>query len=192
MFLALAATLFVAPVDHLGESLTGLHLAQPLARTSLLGAAFSAQELLRRLVGSTERGLWTRMRVVAFGAGGLLLWRAFVLGSIDGATEFGSRGAATLWPAVFIFVFLVVFGFAVAEVMLGCCRYARTAHGPLAVGLRLIVNGCGFALGYVAVKFVAEALALIGSPIPFRVEAVLGQLRLLWGTGVGAGTVLLV
>lgn len=177
LLLVVASTIFLAPVGQLVAAFANVpDLAEPLGRTMLLGAAFCAQELLRRLVGSTERGRRRRMRLSVFAVGIGLLWTAFILGSIEGSAVFGSYAAPSLWPATFLIVFLTIFSLAVAEVMLGCQRYAGTARGPLSVGLRLIAWGCAFGLGYAAVKFLAEAMALASRPMAFGVEAVAGQL----------------
>jgi hypothetical protein len=175
--LAIASTLVITGVSAWLTTVTGVRdLSEPIARTGMLAAAFGGLSLMDELTREVPRSrsaVWARTSCLLASIG--LLWLAFVVGRDDGVRRFASYADASLWPAVFLIVFMGYFGYAVAGVMTGCHRYARSAHGALSTGLHLIVVGCVLGLSYVAVKLGAELLALSGTPIPPVAEATVGR-----------------
>jgi hypothetical protein len=175
--LAIGSTLVISGVSTWMTRTTGVRdVSEPIARTALLAGAFGGQQLMSELtrVRPPHRVL-LRLRVGLLLLSTGVLWLAFLRGRDDGVSRFVSYADASPWAAVFLIVFMSYFGYALAGVMTGCHRYARSAHGALSTGLNLIVVGCLLGLSYVAVKLGAEVLVLTGTPVSPLVEATVGR-----------------
>ena len=194
--LALAATLFCPWAPSVLEALLGAGaglLADPAARSLVLVAAFCAQSLLREITRPGHQrprdSTAPPRRILAVAVTVSLLWVCFAVAVEQGGRHLGSFPQPGPWSTAYLLIFVVYLGYAVAEVMLGCLRYGRSASGPLARGLQLIAVGCALGLGYLLVKVLSAIMLFLGAPIPFTVEAALGRsLAIAAGALVAAGS----
>lgn len=173
--LALGATLFVRSLGTWLEAAAGLQLQEPLARSSVLVAAFCAQVLLAQLSHVDDR----REKVVSgtLLAGALsVVWWTFALGPSPSTARFGSQAQMSGRMTLFISAFLVYLAYAVTRLLVGCVRYSRSAPLVMRRGLRLMAAGCVSGLGYVAVKLSAVTLRHLDAPMTYAVESSIGRL----------------
>lgn len=179
VLVAAGATLSVTEVSIAVDSVGRVaSLSEPVARSCILGAASCAQALLRESSEgrSPNRLRTSRRRVLVLVSALAVLWAAFIAGSTEGGFTYGSYADPALWPVLFMATFLAYFAFALTDIAVTCLRYARSADGPLAVGLRLIGVGSLVCLGYVTVKAAAIVMAAAGPPMPHSFEATVGRL----------------
>lgn len=162
--LAISATFFV-PTAHLavGRATGVANIGEPIARTALLGAAWSVQIMLRRLGDPGATGFRLGRRAVVLGAFVLALWVCFLLARVDKPTvtftrEYGHEPIV----AAYLVVSLTYLWLALIDVIRGTMRYGRSAQRPLALALRLIAVGCWLGLGYIAVKVVFVVMLVTG------------------------------
>lgn len=162
--LAISATSFV-PAMHLAVGrITGVaNIGEPIARTALLGAAWSVQIMLHRLGDPGAAGFRLGRRAVVLGACVLALWACFLLAPVDTPTvmftrDYGHEPAV----AAYLVVSLAYLWLALFDVIRGTMRYGRSAQRPLALALRLIGLGCWLGLGYIAVKVVFVVMLVTG------------------------------
>lgn len=162
--LAISATFFTPAAHEATGRFTGIaNLAEPIARTALLGAAWSVQVMLQRLgdygTAGTRIGRRAAVLVVVVAA----LWACFLAAPVDRPTDMFTRdyGDAPI-VAAYLLISLTYLALALVDVIRGTMRYGRDADGVLAFALRLIGVGCWLGLGYVAVKVVFVALLLSG------------------------------
>jgi hypothetical protein len=142
--LAVSATFFV-PAMHLavGRIAGVANIGEPIARTALLGAAWSVQIMLRRLGDQGATGFRLGRRAVVLGGFVVALWGCFLLAPVDTPTvmftrDYGHEPAVT----AYLVVSLAYLWLALFDVIRGTMRYGRSAQRPLALALRLIGLGC--------------------------------------------------
>jgi hypothetical protein len=153
-FLAVSATFFVPAIQNRAAQAVGVaNINEPIARTALLGAAWSVQVLLLRLRDPVAARTRTRRRSIVLLATLLALWTLFAMASVPHQTRlFTAQYGSSPVVAAYLAVSLAYLAFALIDVIRGVTRYARSAPPPLATGLRLIGLGCLLGLGYVAGK----------------------------------------
>lgn len=178
LLLAVAGSFFAASPTLRLERLTGVgQISDVLGRTALLGAAFSSQSLI--LSVTTPGGAEPMMRssrAVPLGLATVAMWCTFAAGSAAGGVTFGSRAETSFWSEAFTVAFAAYFTYALLDVLLRAARYSSSASGqPLATGLQMIAMGAGLGVVYAVVKIVAIGMDVGGRPMPFLVEAVVGQ-----------------
>ncbi|WP_088312735.1 MAB_1171c family putative transporter [Kineosporia sp. R_H_3] len=162
--LAITATFFVPAVHLAVGRVTGVaNIGEPIARTALLGAAWSVQIMLHRLGDQGAAGLRFGRRGLVLGAFVVALWACFLAAPVDTPTarftrDYGHEPAV----AAYLVVSLAYLWLALIDVIRGTMRYGRAAQRPLALALRLIGLGCWLGLGYVAVKAVFVVMLVAG------------------------------
>jgi hypothetical protein len=176
--LAVAATFFVPAVHFAAGRATGVaNIAEPIARSAVLAAAFSAQNLLLHLAlptGPSRRARRWRWLVLACTTA--VLWTFFVLAPVDTATSMFTRDfGSSPYVIAYLAVFLVYLGFALVDVIRQCRRYGTAAEGPLASGLRLIALGCLLGLGYVGTKATFLVTLALDAPGDGSAESTLAR-----------------
>jgi hypothetical protein len=179
ILLALSATFFVPAVHLAAGRLTGVpNISEPLARTALLGAAWSAPALLLWLTDAVTAPRRVRRRAVALGVFVVLLWTLFALTPAQRPTRMFARDyAADVVVAAYLMTSLTYLAFALVDVLRGSLRYTRIATGPLFTALRLIAAGCLLGLGYVAVTALFVLFLVTGHrPEHSRLESSVGRL----------------
>ncbi|MBL8932794.1 MAG: hypothetical protein JNL54_21950 [Kineosporiaceae bacterium] len=162
--LAVSATFFTPTVHAATGHVTGIaNLAEPIARTALLGAAWAVQVMLQRLGDHGTTGTRIGRRAAALIVFVAALWACFLAAQVDNPTDMftSDYGDAPL-VAAYLLVSLTYLALALVDVIRGTLRYGRDADGILARALRLIGIGCWLGLGYVAVKVVFVVLLLSG------------------------------
>ena len=162
--LAITATFFVPAVHLAVGRVTGVaNIGEPIARTALLGAAWSVQIMLHRLGDHGTAGFRLGRRGVVLGAFVVALWACFLAAPVDTPTvmftrDYGHEPAV----AAYLVVSLAYLWLALIDVIRGTMRYGRAAQRPLALALRLIGLGCWLGLGYIAVKVVFVVMLVTG------------------------------
>lgn len=162
--LATSATFFVPAVHLAVGRLTGVaNIGEPIARTALLGAAWSVQIMLHRLGDHGTTGFRLGRRAVVLGACVVALWACYLAAPVDTPTvmftrDYGHAPAA----AAYLIVSLSYLWLALIDVTRGTMRYGRSAKRPLALALRLIGLGCWLGLGYIAVKVAFLVMLVTG------------------------------
>lgn len=162
--LAVSATFFTPTVHAATGRLTGIaNLAEPIARTALLGAAWAVQVMLQRLGDHGTAGTRIGRRAAALIVFVALLWVCFLAAPVGNPTDMftSDYGDAPL-VATYLLVSLTYLAMALVDVIRGTLRYGRDADGILARALRLIGIGCWLGLGYIAVKVVYVVRLLAG------------------------------
>jgi hypothetical protein len=177
VLLATASTLCVSAVTTWTAQGSGVRsLADAIERTAVMGACFCAQSLVRQVRKPDRSELsWRtgRSRVLILAV--VVLWSAFVIGTIQGGEEFGSFARPEFWPTLYMAVFLGYLVYLLGDVMIGCWHYASSAGGALGVGLRLMAAGCACALMYAGFKAAALASVDVGPGMPAGVQSTVGQ-----------------
>lgn len=171
--LAAAITLFL-PWVHVGLGrLTGLaNIAEPLARTCVLLAAWSAQALIIVLADPPQAAVAIRRRAVTVGWTIAVMWALFAAAPVQAPTlRMTSAYGASPLIVLYFAVFLTYLGFALADVLAGCLRYARAATTELRLGLRINAAGNAVGLAYVGTKAVAVTSIAAGVPVDPAVES---------------------
>jgi hypothetical protein len=187
-FLALGITVFVPRVqEELAIVVPVGQLNQAVARTSIVGAVFCAQTLVRLM--AEPRTSWRDGRQLApMAATTALMWVMFLLR--PNSVPFGSHPVGNVRLTLFMLAFLGYVSYAVNSVMSGCWRYSQRTAGAMRVGLRMIAVGCAGGLGYSAVKASAMLAFAVQSPLDPRWESVAAQsLAVLASLLLAAGTV---
>lgn len=161
--LAVSATFFMPAVYLATGRLTGsANLAEPIARTALMGAAWSVQLLLRYLAGQPGVQIRTDRSIVVLTAFLAALWTCFAIAPVGKATVMFTRDYGTQpIVAAYLLTCLTYLALALINVIRNTHRYRRAARHPLATALGLIGLGCWFGLGYVGVK--VTFVVLLGS-----------------------------
>lgn len=164
-FLAVSATFFAPAAQTLPARALGVaNINEPIARTALLGAAWSVQVLLLRLQHPAGARTSTRRRGLVLIATLLALWGLFAAAPVPRQTRlFAAEYGSLPIVAAYLAVSLAYLAFALVDVIRGVSRYARSAPRPLAVGLRLLGLGCLLGLGYVTGKTSYLIIRLAGS-----------------------------
>lgn len=177
--LSVTATLFSPGVNTWLSGVTGVaNVADPLARTFLLGGAWLVQAFLLHLTqpSSSEAARRSRQRLWPAAVTAVVLWVLFLTAPVDDVTErmtavYGDLGIIQ----AYLLVFLVYLGGALVDLMRGALRYAPAAAGPLQTGLRSVGIGAACGLVYVAVKVGFLLLAALGRPGPPELESTLAR-----------------
>ncbi len=176
--LAVCATFFTTAVNRWISELSGAtNIAEPIARTALLVAAWTAPVLLAQ---TARPALATR--TARRGGGALLLaaavvWSCYVLSPAGSALRSLDRAVPVdLWSVIYHGVVLAYLVQALARVAFGAWRYAGLSPAPLRTGLALIAAGCLVGVGYAVVRL-ATLAASIGSTnaAAVEVQALLGR-----------------
>lgn len=142
--LAVSATFFVPAVYVEAEQVTGVpNVAEPIARTGLLGAAWGAQELILRLtVRPHSAYIAARLRLVVLLATVGALWLFFIAAPLDEPTlSFTSRYGREPLVALYLVLSLGYLAFALLDVAMGALRWASRSSGSLRRGLLLVAGG---------------------------------------------------
>lgn len=160
--LAVSATFFVPTVHLAAGHVTGMaNIGEPIARTALLGAAWTVQVMLQRLGDPGFGGIRAGRRAAVLAVFVAALWGCFLASPVDRATTMFTRDYGDVpVVAAYLLVSLAYLAVALVDVIRGTMLYGRRAHRALAVALRIIGIGCWLGLGYVAVK-VVYVLALV-------------------------------
>ena len=188
---ATSATLLTSFAHRSVGELTGVaNLAEPLARTALLTAAFSAQVLLLRLTSGGRATRRVARRAPAFVAALVLMWSFFLAAPVDAGTlRFTSRFGEDTRVAAYLAVSLTYLAVALVDIARQARRYGAAASGPLATGLHLIGWGSIAGLGYVTVKAAALLALRSDVSVPVEAEAAAGRgMAVLAGVLVVAGS----
>ena len=174
-FLATGITIFVPAVEQwVSTAIPVAQIKEPLARTAVIAAAFCGQTLLSLTGDPVSRALrWRRWGLCLTAVA--VMWAMFAVGPASTTARFGSHPVHDVTMTLFILAFLTYLAYAVATVMAGCWRYARSASGVMRWGLRLISTGCGACLAYVVVKALAIIAFAAGIPMAPVVEGSLAQ-----------------
>lgn len=162
--LAITATFFVPAVHLTVGRVTGVaNIGEPIARTGLLGAAWSVQIMLHRLGDHGTAGLRLGRRGLVLGAFVIVLWACFLAAPVATPTVMFTRDYGHD-PAVaaYLVASLAYLWLALIDVIRGTMRYGRAAQRPLAIALRLIGLGCWLGLGYIAAKAVFVVMLVTG------------------------------
>lgn len=162
--LAISATFFVPAVHLAVGRVTGVaNVGEPIARTALLGAAWSVQIMLHRLGDQGTTGFRLGRRAVVLGAFVVALWACFLAAPIDTPTVMFTRDYGhEPTVAAYLVVSLAYLWLALIDVIRGTMRYGRSAQRPLALALRLIGLGCWLGLGYITVKVAFIVMLVTG------------------------------
>jgi hypothetical protein len=190
--LAVSATFFVPAVYVEAEQVTGVpNVAEPIARTGLLGAAWGAQELILRLtVRPHSAYIAARLHLVVLLTTAAALWLLFIAASLDEPTlSFTSRYGREPLVALYLMLSLGYLAFALLDVAMGALQWASRSSGSLRRGLLLVVGGCATGGGYIAIKTLALTMLALGAPVPSQAEATWGRtLAVLAGLLVTTGS----
>jgi hypothetical protein len=180
LFVAISATLFARPVIPQVERLVGAPtVAEPVARTALLLASWSAQTLLINLatadVESARRQSRWRLQIIIVAISGL--WVLWQLADIDHGTflftaEYGDDPAV----AGYFLVVLAALAWALIDVVVAARRYLPSASGPLRASLRCVATGSICGLLYVSVKAAFLSALLFGAHPSRAMESAVGRL----------------
>ena len=188
--LAWCAALFIEGANSVLGATTGLqHIGDPLARTALLVAAWSAPVLLMTLTSGQVSPSAVRRRAFPSAAGVAVLWVAYL--TAGPASLLRSRALDVEPDArflVYTFTTLAALTVALVEVAVGARTYAATATGPLRVGVRLVSLGCLLGVAYVVTKAVTTAAAYTHPQLAASTQSSLGRaLAVSAGLTVAAG-----
>ena len=176
--LAIASSLCVTAVTAWAAQTSGVpSMADAIERTTVMGAGFCGQSLVRR-IRTPDHGQfsWRTGRSRALTIALMALWAAFIVGNAQGSELFGSFARPEFWPTVYMAVFLVYMAYVLGDVMIGCWHYAGSAGGALGTGLRLMAAGCACALTYAAIKVAALGLVDVGPGMPAFWESTIGRI----------------
>lgn len=179
-------TLYVQAERHLGAP----NVAEPIARTGLLVAAWGAQELMLRLTVRPQAVVASRFRLILLVTSLVALWLLFVAAPLNEPTlSFTSRYGREPLAELYLVLSLGYLGFALVDVAMGAARWASRSGGALRRGLRLVVAGCAAGGGYIAVKATGLVMLTLGFRVPSPVEATWGRaLAVLGGLLVTMGS----
>lgn len=184
VFLAISATFFVPAVQVRVQSLLGVpNISEPIARTALLGAAWSAPVLLLWLTNTETARHRARRRALVLVAFLVSLWTLFLLSPTQRpSTMFTRDFGGDVTAAAYLLTSVTYLAFALVDVLRGSWRYSRSARPAMRTALRLIGLGCVLGLAYVAVTATYVGLLVTGNnPSHSRLESNLGRLLAVGG-----------
>jgi hypothetical protein len=192
--LALGISAVVPAVQSRLSDAAGIdQIQEPISRTAVVAAVFCAQ--LALTYTTTRQVTWSvHARRVAYACTTVsVMWLTFAQGPAAPSATFGSHPVADVSMTAYILVFLTYLAYAIASVMAGTWRLARSSTELLLKGsLRAIALGCACCLAYVVVKVSAIVSFLAGVPVPPGIESAVGQSCVALGAvlvAAGAGAV---
>lgn len=160
--LAVSASLFLPPVAAVVDRHLPTPLADPLARTAALLAAFSGQMVAQVLIAPGRGALRRhRARLAVLAAALIAMWVCFAM-TEPYAVSAGQLTSVSAWAAAYLLAFLAYLASAVSDLLVRSHRFARTAESTLALGLRITAAGYVVVLGYVGLKVLGALSAATG------------------------------
>ncbi len=188
--LAMSATFFTPAVYTWTETALAVpNIAEPLARTGVLVAAWGAQGMAHEQVSGNRSRVSPPVRLAALLCALGLVWLLFVAADLRAPTlhftrDYGHRPLV----AAYLLASLAYLSWALVDVLLGARAWGPRASPALRAGLHLIGCGCLAGCGYVAVKVAALVGIVVNTPLSERVEASVGRgLAVVAGLLVAAG-----
>jgi hypothetical protein len=161
--LAVSASLFLPAVAAVVDRHLPMPLADPLARTAALLAAFSGQMVAQVLIAPGRGGLRRhRARLAVLAAALIAMWVCFAMAQPHVVSQAGQLRSVSAWAAAYLVAFLAYLASAVVDLLVRSHRFAGTAEPTLALGLRITAAGYVVVLGYVVLKVLGALSAATG------------------------------